>query len=140
MLTGLFSTQPLSSCSGWNDLPGKTGQIPVTPGPLVGYPGFRSRLSLNTGRALTAWMGPKITCPLSLPHWPHRKKHHGRPSHPNGISLSHLGASSAWTHNLKHLAPFKFLSLHLTYFSLGNPLLKCSVLLSPEATCLFSQW
>lgn len=37
----------------------------MTPGPRAWCQGFRSQLSLNTGRALTAWTGPRITCLLS---------------------------------------------------------------------------
>lgn len=47
--------------------------------------------------------------------------------------------SSAQMHRLKHLALSEFLSLGFPYFCPGNPVLKCSVLLFGEVTCLFLQ-
>ena len=74
-----------SSCSGWNDLLGTQGEFPW-PRTQAQCQGFRPRLSLHPGRALTAWTGPRELPPLPsllAQHeqilWPQ--------THPNGISL-----------------------------------------------------
>lgn len=61
------------------------------------------------------------------------------PSHLNGISLQHFRVSSAEMHQMKHLALSESLALRFPHLSPGNPLLKCSMLLGSEVTCLFLQ-
>lgn len=105
------------------------------PRPLGEVPGVQVPAIPQHGKGANCLDRPQDNMPpLPSPLAP-QEKILWPPSHPTGISLSHLEASSAWTRKLKHLAPFTFLSLHLPYFSPGNPLLKCSVLLFGEVRC-----
>lgn len=67
--------------------------------PRAGCQRFRSQLSLNTGRAgraLTAWTGPWITCLLSLPRRPNRKKYCGR-----GVTRMEFLFNTSESHQLR---------------------------------------
>lgn len=87
------------------------------PRPLGEVPGVQVPAIPQHGKGANCLDRPQDNMPpLPSPLAP-QEKILWPPSHPNGISLSHLGASSAWTHKLKHLAPFTFLFLHSFFTS-----------------------